>query len=137
MEKLCEEGIRFARILYGTLGLIGFFVNNIWFIFAGAILMILGGISPKLNLFYHLYLSLRKMFTKKPLVFLLDPASNRFACFLGGIFYLLAFFLYSLKFFSVAWIFTWIVVVLSYLAGFTGICVGAIIYALFIKAIKK
>ncbi len=137
MEKLCEEGIRCARILYGTLGLIGFLVTNIWFVFAGAILMILGGISPKLNLFYHLYLLVRKRFTKTPPVFLLDPAPNKFACFLGGFFYLLGFFLYSLGFSTIAWIFTWIVIILSFLAGFTGICIGALIYGVLLKILKK
>ena len=136
---ICEKSFRFSRTIYGILLLIAYLINNIWLVLVVGILMGMGAVSMNYNLFYQLRLRfLGKNFTSKPLMVTKDINEVRFACVIASIFLVLAFLLfYFWNLRSLAWILTGLVIILSLLAGLTGVCVGSIMYVFFKKIFKK
>jgi hypothetical protein len=134
-----EDSLRFSMVVYGTLALIAFLLDNFWIVLIVGILMGLGAISINYNLFYQLHsLLLLKLLTKKPSPPSKDINEARFAGFIAATFLFLAFLLfYFWKLKTLAWILTGIVILLSLLAGISGICVGSLMYVFFKKILKK
>lgn len=134
-----ENSLRFSRAIYGTLALIAFLFHNFWLVLLTSILMFLGAVTIKYNLFYQFHFLLLRRFLKdksEPLE--KDSGELAFACSLGGSFLFFGFLLlYFGKLESLAWILVLLTSILMLLAGIAGICTATLIYAFGRKICKR
>jgi len=134
-----DNSLKFSRAVYGTLALVAFLIHNHWLVLIVSGLMILGAFSVKLNIPYQFHaLVLRKLLKKKAEPIQKESGELSFACGMGGSLLLIGFLLlYFEKFVSFAWSLVLIVALLMFLAGFTGVCVASLMYAVFKKIFKR
>ena len=134
-----DNSLKFSRAVYGTLALVAFLIHNHWLVLIVSGLMIPGAFSVKLNIPYQFHaLVLRKLLKKKAGPIQKESGELSFACGMGGSLLLIGFLLlYFEKFVSFAWSLVLIVALLMFLAGFTGVCVASLMYAVFKKIFKR
>jgi len=134
-----DNSLKFSRAVYGTLALVAFLIHNHWLVLIVSGLMILGAFSVKLNIPYQFHaLVLRKLLKKKAEPIQKVSGELSFAWGMGGSLLLIGFLLlYFEKFVSFAWSLVLIVALLMFLAGFTGVCVASLMYAVFKKIFKR
>ncbi len=133
-----NNSLRFSRAIYGILALIAFLLHNSWLVLITSILMVIGAVSIKYNLFYQFYsLILRGFLKDKSEPLKRDSGELGFACGMGGGFLFLGFLLLYFKLESLAWISVLLTSFLMLLAGIAGICAASLIYAFFKKIFKK
>lgn len=133
-----DNSLRFARTIYGFLSLAAFLFRNIWLVLITAILMAAGIISHKYNIFYQFhYCFLRPLLKDKSVSVERELNELRFACGLGMIFLLSAFFLNYLGKAEIGWVLVLIVSLLMLLAGLAGFCTASFMYAVFKKIFIK
>jgi len=138
MRLIHEDSLRFSMVLYGTLVLLAYLLNNFWIMLAIGVLMGVGSISINYNLFYQLHSScLRRIFSKESPSPSKDINEARFAGSVAAILLFLAFWLfYFWKLTMLAWVLAGLVMFLNLLAGATGICVGSLMYVFFRKIFR-
>jgi len=93
----------------------------------------------KYNLFYQFYdRFLKGILRDKSEPIVKYPDETRFACGVAAVFLFLAFLLfYFWELATLAWVLVGIVVLLSFFAGLTGLCVGSLMYVFFKKIFSK
>lgn len=136
---ISESSLRFSQTIHGTLALTSFLLRHPWVALATSILMILGVISTKINLFYQLHRLISKNLRKKEPEFIRkDCGEVSFACGLGGSFLLIGFLLlYFGKFANLAWGLIVLTSALLLFAGIVGICTASLTYAFFKQILRK
>lgn len=126
---------RFSIATYGILALIAYLIQSPWLALATTILMLFGAISINCNILYQFF---SRVLGNKSETIEKEPGESSFVYGLTGSLLLIGFLLiYFGKFVSVAWILILILVFLMLLAGFTGVCVASLMYAVFKKVFKR
>lgn len=134
-----DNALRFSRTIYGLLALVSFLFRLPWLVLAIALLMIIGIISNKTNLFYQFFVKvIRKVLKKTPLETEREVGELRFACGLGASFLIFAYLLFSFTpYGSIGWIFVAIMSFLMLVAGIAGLCTASLLYALLKNVFKQ
>ena len=134
-----DNSLRFSRALYGTLALIAFLIHSQWLVLTAGLLMTFGAFSIKFNIPYQFHaLVLKKLLKERVKPIQKEAGELNFACGMGGIFLFISFLLlYFEIFISLAWGLTLMMSLLMFLAGFVGVCVGSLMYAVFKKIFKR
>ncbi|MCD5396406.1 MAG: DUF4395 family protein [Candidatus Pacebacteria bacterium] len=134
--KVYEKQLKWARATSGILLLIAFLLKSYWAIGILGAIFLLAGISPELNLFYRIFLLMFKREGQEQIE--REKNELRLACGLAGIFTLAGFcMLYFNVYPLLGKIFILMVIFLLLLAGFAGICVASILYALIFKSKRR
>lgn len=137
--SIYDNSLRFSRTIYGLLALLAFLFKCPWVVLFTGILMLIGAVLSEYNIFYQLhYWVLRKLLKDKSEPIKKEAGELIFACGMGGIFLIVGF---LLLYFEKAVGFAWVLILLTsgmmLSAGIAGICMAAIMYAVFKKVIKK
>lgn len=128
-KKFDQTTLQFNRASIMTLLLLGFLLNQPWLVALVGAVMIVGTIWPQAGLFKQIYLQvLKPRGWLKPNLIDDDPAPHQFAQGLGGIVLALGSLGFALGTPLVGWAAAWVVIVLTALTFFPGICIGCFIY---------
>lgn len=134
-----DESIRFSRLVYGIMTLIAFLLHNFWLVLATSILMFIGVLAERYNLFYQLHLFFFRRILKKEIKPVSkDQGEMSFACSMGGSLLLVGFFLlYFSHAESLAWALVLMTSMFMFLAGLAGVCTASLVYAFFKKVFRR
>ena len=134
-----DNSLRFTRGIYGILTLFAFLIHNHWLVLVTSFLMAFGVFSIKSNIPYQFHaLVLRKLLKERSAPIQRESGELNFvAGMTAGLLFVGFLFLHFGKFVDFAWILILIVALLMLLAGFVGICVADLMYAVFKKIFKS
>ena len=141
--KIAElEAEKFQRLIIGIFILAAYLINFFPIMyFLTAIIAISVLLGSKYTPFFQIYLKiLNKKFNLpqlKDIECIINEKKSRFACLLALSFMVTGILFFHLVMVSIAWIFVLIVSALSIMAGTTGFCLAAAIYAVLFKSKVK
>lgn len=137
-----DKSLNFARAMYGFIALLAFLIRNDWLVLLVVILMTLGTIDIRFNIFYRLHTLFLKNKNKNngKAIVLKDygeitfvSGTTAFLLFLG---FLIVHFGHG-NIVEIGWIYILIVTLLIFLAAFIGFCVATLMYILLKKIFTK
>ncbi len=133
-----DDSLKFSRAAYGMLVLAAFLIRDHWLILAVAVLMILGTISMRLNLFYQFHKFVFKKGTRAGMPNSREYGELRFVSGATALLLLAGFFWISSGInVDLAWIYLLVVTMLIFLACFVGFCVATLMYIFLKKLFAK
>ncbi len=129
LKKVDTTTLKFNQASIVTLTLLGFLLNQSYFVLFVALVLAVGTIFPRAALFKQIYLKLLKPnnILKANLIDD-DPAPHQFAQGVGALVLLASSILLALNTPILGWTLAWIVIVLAAANLFFGFCAGCFMY---------
>lgn len=134
-----DRSLRFSRLVYGLLIVVGYFTKNEWYVAVAVALLVLGAFHIKLNFLYVLHVFVSRDLLKKQFpVIKKEPAELSYVSGMTGALIFVGFLFVRFGWSpSFGWAWLLVMSLLLFMACFAGFCVATLSYALFLKLIGK
>ena len=134
-----DRSLRFSRLIYGLLIVVGYFTRNYWYVLAVIAMLTLGAFEVKLNIPYDLhYLFAKYVLRQKFAPVVKESTELKYVSAMTGLLLAIGFLcIYFNRFAEFGWVWTLLMSLFFFLACFAGFCVATLSYAVFIKLTRK